>query len=120
LRFLARITREAVRCILEQAVVTGLILFNEFWPAATGHIVPMKPLHILLMIITTAAWGLNFIATRVVLDVFSPEQLAFARACISLAVLLPWWQPWRRVSVKFLAAAFPLAVSYYVCTPPSG
>jgi O-acetylserine/cysteine efflux transporter len=51
----------------------------------------------------------------VVLDVFSPEQLAFARACISLAVLLPWWQPWRRVSVKFLAAAFSIGVvSYYV------
>jgi len=75
----------------------------------------MKPLHTFLMVITAAAWGLNFVATRVVLDVFSPEQLAFARACITLAVLLPWWQPWRRVSLKFLAAAFSIGVvSFYV------
>jgi O-acetylserine/cysteine efflux transporter len=93
----------------------GLILFNESTPIASRHIVSMTPLHTFLMIVTAAAWGLNFIATRVVLDVFSPEQLAFARACINLAVLLPWWQPWRPVSVKFLAAAFSIGVvSYYV------
>jgi O-acetylserine/cysteine efflux transporter len=75
----------------------------------------MKPLHTFLMVITTAVWGLNFVATRVVLDVFSPEQLAFARALITLVLLLPWWQPWRRVSVKFLAAAFAIGVgSYYL------
>ena len=75
----------------------------------------MKPLHTFLMVITAAVWGLNFVATRVVLDVFSPQQLAFARALITLVLLLPWWQPWRRVSVKFLAAAFAIGVgSYYL------
>jgi O-acetylserine/cysteine efflux transporter len=74
----------------------------------------MKPLHIFLMVITAAAWGLNFVTTRVVLEVFSPEQLAFGRAFITLIVLLPWWQPWRRVSAQFLAAAFAIGVvSFY-------
>lgn len=75
----------------------------------------MKPLHLFLMTITAAAWGLNFVATRVVLDVFSPEQLAFARAAITLILLVPFWQPWRRVSIKFLFAAFAIGVgSYYL------
>jgi O-acetylserine/cysteine efflux transporter len=75
----------------------------------------MKPVHLCLLVITAAAWGLNFVATRVVLEVFTPAQLAFARAFITLVLLLPWWQPWRRVSATLLAAAFAIGVlSYYV------
>ena len=55
----------------------------------------MKPFHIFLILLTTAAWGLNFVSTRIVLEVFSTEQLAFARSAISFLILLPWWQPWR-------------------------
>ncbi len=75
----------------------------------------MKPLHVFLMIVTAAAWGLNFVATRVVLEAFSPAQLAFGRALITFILLLPFWQPWRRVSVKFLCAACAIGVaSYYL------
>jgi O-acetylserine/cysteine efflux transporter len=75
----------------------------------------MKPFHIFLILLTTAAWGLNFVSTRIVLEVFSTEQLAFARSAISFLILLPWWQPWRRVSRRFLAAAFAVGVlSFYI------
>ena len=73
----------------------------------------MKPVHITLMLLTAAAWGLNFVATRVILDVFSPQQLAFARAVSTLLILLPWWQPWRRVSWRFLAASAAVGVIAY-------
>jgi O-acetylserine/cysteine efflux transporter len=93
----------------------GLIAFDASAQLVAGHLFLMKPLHTFLMVITAAAWGLNFVTTRVVLEVFSPEQLAFGRALITLVVLLPWWQPWRRVSASFLAAAFAIGVvSFYV------
>ena len=53
----------------------------------------MKPIHMLLMLCTVAVWGFNFVATRVALEMFSPEQMAFARSVLTLAILLPWWQP---------------------------
>lgn len=75
----------------------------------------MKPIHIILMTCAAAVWGYNFIAIRVVLDVFKPEQLAFTRAAVTLIVLLPWWKPWLKVSVRFLAACLAIgAVSFYL------
>ena len=75
----------------------------------------MKLVHILLMICTAAVWGYNFIAIRVVLEVFSPEQLAFTRAMTTLIVLLPWWKPWLRVSIRFLLACLAIgAVAFYL------
>ncbi len=75
----------------------------------------MKLFHIFLMVCTAAVWGYNFIAIRVVLEVFSPEQLAFARAMITLFVLLPWWKPWERVSIRFLGACLAIgAVAFYL------
>jgi len=75
----------------------------------------MKPLHIFLMVCTAAAWGYTFIATRVALEVFTPEQMAFARAAITLVILLPWWKPSRAVSLKFLAASLAIgAIAYYL------
>jgi O-acetylserine/cysteine efflux transporter len=75
----------------------------------------MKLVHICLMVCTAAVWGYNFIAIRVVLEVFTPEQLAFARAMITLFVLLPWWKPWERVSIRFLGACLAIgAVAFYL------
>jgi len=75
----------------------------------------MKPFHIFLILTTAAAWGLNFVSTRIVLEVFTTEQLAFARSAISFLILLPWWQPWRKVSLKFLLAAMSVGVmSFYI------
>jgi O-acetylserine/cysteine efflux transporter len=67
------------------------------------------------MVCTAAAWGLNFVAMRVTLEVFSPGQMAFARAAMTLLVLLPWWQPWRRVEPKVLVASLVIgALSFYL------
>ena len=75
----------------------------------------MRPVHILLMTCTAAVWGFNFIAIRIALEVFSPEQLAFARAATMLLVLLPWWKPWKPVSMRFLAACLSIgAVAFYL------
>jgi O-acetylserine/cysteine efflux transporter len=75
----------------------------------------MKLIHIFLMICTATVWGYNFIAIRVVLEVFSPEQLAFTRAMITLIVLLPWWKPWERVSIRFLGACLAIgAIAFYL------
>jgi O-acetylserine/cysteine efflux transporter len=75
----------------------------------------MKPIHILLMICTVAVWGFNFVATRVVLEVFSPVQMAFARSILTLAILLPWWKPFKPISRKLLAAAMSIgAVAFYL------
>jgi O-acetylserine/cysteine efflux transporter len=75
----------------------------------------MKLLHIFLMICTAAAWGYTFTATRVALEVFTPEQMAFARAAVTLIVLLPWWKPTQAVPLKFLAASLAIgAVAYYL------
>ena len=75
----------------------------------------MRPVHILLMTCTAAVWGYNFIAIRIALEVFSPEQLAFARAATMLLVLLPWWKPWKPVSMRFLAACLSIgAVAFYL------
>lgn len=49
----------------------------------------MKAPHSLLMLLAAAIWGFNFVATRVVLEVFSAEQMAFIRAVIALLILLP-------------------------------
>jgi O-acetylserine/cysteine efflux transporter len=70
----------------------------------------MKLFHIVLMVCTAAVWGYNFIAIRVVLEVFTPEQMAFARAMITLLVLLPFWKPWERVSIRLLGACLAIGV----------
>jgi len=75
----------------------------------------MKPIHILLMLFTVAVWGFNFVATRVALDVFSPEQMAFARSVLTLAILLPWWQPFKRIPWQLVAAALAIGTgSFYL------
>ncbi len=55
-------------------------------------------------------WGFNFIATRMVLEIFSPAQMAFARSVLTLAILLPWWKPFKPIPLKLLAAAFSIGV----------
>jgi O-acetylserine/cysteine efflux transporter len=75
----------------------------------------MKPIHILLMLCTVAVWGFNFVATRVALEMFSPEQMAFARSVLTLAILLPWWNPFKRISWQLMAAALAIgAGSFYL------
>jgi O-acetylserine/cysteine efflux transporter len=75
----------------------------------------MKPVHVLLMICTTAVWGFNFVAIRVALEVFSPQQMAFARAVITLVILLPWWKPFQPVAWKLLLAALAIGtMAFYL------
>jgi O-acetylserine/cysteine efflux transporter len=75
----------------------------------------MRPVHIILMTCTTMVWGYSFIAIRVALEVFSAEQLAFARSVIILLVLLPWWKPWQAVPIRFLVACLSIgAVAFYL------
>ena len=75
----------------------------------------MKPLHIFLMLCTAAVWGFNFVATSVVLEVFSPEQLAFARSVVTLTILLPWWKPFKRIPRQLVLAALAIGtLSFYL------
>jgi O-acetylserine/cysteine efflux transporter len=75
----------------------------------------MKTAHILLMLCTVAVWGFNFVAMRVALEVFSPEQMAFARSILTLMILLPWWKPFQRISWKLMAAALSIGTgSFYL------
>lgn len=67
------------------------------------------------MICTVAVWGFNFVATRLVLEVFSPAQMAFARSILTLVILLPWWKPFKPISLNLLAAALSIgAVAFYL------
>ncbi len=67
------------------------------------------------MLFATAIWGFNFVATRVVLEVFSAEQMAFARSALTLAILLPWWKPLERISWQLMTAAFAIGtLSFYL------
>jgi len=67
------------------------------------------------MLCTVAVWGFNFVASRVALEVFSPEQMAFARSVLTLLILLPWWKPFKRISWQLLAAALAIGVgSFYL------
>jgi O-acetylserine/cysteine efflux transporter len=55
------------------------------------------------------------VAMRVALEVFSPVQMAFARSALTLAILLPWWKPFRRISWQLTASALAIGVvSYYL------
>ncbi len=75
----------------------------------------MKPIHIFLMLCTAAVWGFNFVAMRVALEVFSPEQMAFARSALTLAILLPWWKPFERIPWQLVAAALSIGtLSFYL------
>jgi len=75
----------------------------------------MKPLHTLLMVCAAVTWGFNFVATRIALEVFSPEQMAFARSVLTLAILLPWWKPFRRIPWQLMAAALAIGTaSFYL------
>jgi O-acetylserine/cysteine efflux transporter len=75
----------------------------------------MKPIHILLMLCIVAVWGFNFVAIRVALDVFSPEQMAFARSVLTLAILLPWWKPFKRIPWQLVVAAMAIGIgSFYL------
>jgi O-acetylserine/cysteine efflux transporter len=75
----------------------------------------MKPIHILLMLCIVAVWGFNFVAIRVALEMFSPEQMAFARSVLTLAILLPWWKPFKRIPWQLMAAALAIgAGSFYL------
>ncbi len=75
----------------------------------------MKPIHILLMLCTVAVWGFNFVAMRVTLEVFSPEQMAFARSVVTLVILLPWWKPFKLIPWQLAAAALAIgAGSFYL------
>lgn len=62
------------------------------------------------MLGVVVVWGFNFIATRMVLEIFSPAQMAFARSVLTLAILLPWWKPFKPIPLKLLAAAFSIGV----------
>jgi O-acetylserine/cysteine efflux transporter len=75
----------------------------------------MKPAHIFLLLLAAAIWGLNFVVTRIALEVFSTEQLSFSRAWMTLILLLPWWKPWIRVSVRFLGAALLIGTVSFYC-----
>jgi len=67
------------------------------------------------MIVTVAVWGFNFVATRIVLEVFSPMQMTFARSLLTLVILLPWWKPFKPISTKLLVAALSIgAVAFYL------
>lgn len=67
------------------------------------------------MLVTVAIWGFNFVATRIALEVFSAEQLAFARSILTLAILLPWWQPFKRIPWQLMAAALAIGTgSFYL------
>ena len=75
----------------------------------------MRPIHIFLILCTVVVWGFNFVATRVVLEIFSPVQMAFARSVLTLAILLPWWKPFKPIPLKLLAAALSIgAVAFYM------
>jgi len=75
----------------------------------------MKPIHIFLMLCTVAVWGFNFVATRVALEIFSPVQMAFARSVLTLAILLPWWKPFRRIPWQLVASALAIGTgSFYL------
>jgi O-acetylserine/cysteine efflux transporter len=75
----------------------------------------MRPIHIFLILCTVVVWGFNFVAARVVLEIFSPVQMAFARSVLTLAILLPWWKPFKPISLKLLAAALSIgAVAFYL------
>jgi O-acetylserine/cysteine efflux transporter len=67
------------------------------------------------MLFTVAIWGFNFVATRIALEVFSAEQLAFARSILTLTILLPWWQPFKRIPWQLMAAALAIGTcSFYL------
>jgi len=67
------------------------------------------------MLFTVAIWGFNFVATRIVLEVFSAEQMAFARSILTFAILLPWWQPFKRIPWQLMAAALAIGTgSFYL------
>ena len=68
----------------------------------------MKTIHVLLILGAVAAWGFNFVTTRVSLEVFTPIQLAFARSVLTLLILLPFWKPFQRISWKLMAAALAI------------
>ena len=75
----------------------------------------MSPPHILLMLLTAAVWGFNFVATRIALEVFAPEQMAFARAMLTLILLLPWWRPFAGIAWRLLVAALAIGTgSFYI------
>jgi len=75
----------------------------------------VKPLHLALLLFTVAIWGFNFVVTRVALEVFSAEQLAFARSILTLAILLPWWKPFERIPWRLMAAALAIGTgSFYL------
>ena len=75
----------------------------------------MRPVHILLMLCTCAVWGFNFVATRIALEIFTPEQMAFARSALTLTLLLPWWRPLRRLPWQLLLAALAIGTgSFYL------
>ena len=68
-----------------------------------------------MMLSVVVVWGFNFVATRMVLEIFSPVQMAFARSVLTLAILLPWWKPFKPISLKLLAAAFSIgALAFYL------
>jgi len=74
----------------------------------------MKPTDKLLMICVVAGWGFNFVATQVVLEVFSSLQLALGRSVLTLLILMPWWKPFQGLSLKLMFAALLIgAGSFY-------
>jgi O-acetylserine/cysteine efflux transporter len=73
----------------------------------------MKPLHQILILCTVAVWGVNFVATRVALEVFSPIQMAFVRSAITLVILLPWWQAFKGIPWKLALAALAIGAASF-------
>ncbi len=67
------------------------------------------------MLFAAAIWGLNFVVTRIALEVFSIEQLSFSRAWMTLILMLPWWKPWIKVSARFLGAALMIGTVSFYC-----
>lgn len=67
------------------------------------------------MICTAAAWGFNFVATRVVLEVLTAEQTAFARSALTMVILLPFWKPFQPIPWQMMLAALAIGtLSFYL------
>ncbi len=69
--------------------------------------------HLLMIVLANVAWGLNFIAGKIGVEVFQPLFFTALRFLFLFLIMLPWLQPAPGYMRPLLKVAFLLGVLHF-------
>lgn len=73
----------------------------------------MRNPHLLMVVLANSAWGFNFVAGKIGVDVFQPLLFTALRFLFLLLIMLPWLKPAPGHMRPLLLVAFLLGAVHF-------